>query len=362
MTSNGCFTRRLRSRCGGAQNSSMRSCKHSCAALFAVAGSAVFCAPIWAQTTERTPAQSKVVGKLSDARLDESSGLAASRRFAGFLWTHNDSGDKPRVFLLNAKGQTVFVVSFDKAQAHDYEDSAVAGKGDAAQVYVGDIGDNKSRRDDIQVYRFAENVLPKSVVDSNKTSSAIHSQTPNRNGSIEAKSATSSTRSDLQTAADAPQTTLTPQKMTLRYPDGAHDAETLMATADGFLIVVTKTVGVSQIFKTARPFAPDTTQTLVEVGRFQFGARGIFTRLTTGGDLSADEKQLVVRTYSAAYQWSLPSGKNAWRDVWKRAPEVWSLPSQPQGESICWALDGRSWFIGSEKENSQLWQIVPQKK
>ena len=312
----------------------MRTFKTSCAAPCVFFGSALaaFSSCVAAQVAPQTPTTAKIVGTLSDARLDESSGLAASRRFAGMLWTHNDSGDSARVFLLNARGQTVLVVNFNGANARDYEDIAVAGKGKNAQVYVGDIGDNKSKRDSIDIYRFAESAISPNAVSPN---------------------AISSTRTNER----APQVDLTPQKMTLRYPDGAHDAETLIATADGFLIIVTKTSGVATIFKTPRPFSANATQTLVEVGRKQFGGIGVFTRLATGGDLSSDEKRVVVRTYSASYEWTLPTGKNKWREVWNQSPRVSALPVQPQGEGICYALDNRSWFLSSEEKNSALWQM-----
>ncbi len=312
----------------------MRVFNQCLAARYVLIGSALaafFSSPLQAQTIvrEHALAQSKIVGTLSDTRLTESSGVAASRRFPGFLWTHNDSGDTPRIFLLNPQGQTVLVVNFDGATAIDYEDIDVAGKGDGAQVYVGDIGDNNSKRNSIAVYRFAESSLPKNLI--------------------------SSTRTDV----NAPQITLTPQKMTLRYPDGAHDAETLIANANGSLIIVTKTLGVSTIFQTPQEFAANATQTLVPVAHFQFGGVGYFTRLATGGDLSPDEKRFVIRTYSAAYEWTLPKGENTWRNVWKSAPRVWSLPTQPQGEGIGYALDGRSWFLTSEGKSSALWQVWP---
>lgn len=276
-------------------------------------------------------AQSKIVGALSDARIAESSGVAASRRFPGFIWTHNDSGDVARVFLLNARGQTAAVVNLSGANARDYEDIAVAGNGDKAQVYVGDIGDNKSRRDTLTVYRFAESQV--------------------------ARDALSSTRLNAQ----ASQIAVVPQTMTLRYPDGAHDAETLIATLDGSLVIVTKTREVSTIFKTPHPFSANSTQTLVQIGQFRFGAEGWPTRLTTGGDLSADGKRVVIRTYSSAYEWTLPLGATAWRDVWKSSPRIYSLPVQQQGEGICYALDNRSWFLSSEGAKSPLWQVWPRR-
>lgn len=292
----------------------------------------LFCNPMVCKA-ERSRA--KTVGTISDARIIESSGIAASRRFPDFLWTHNDSGDSPRVFLLNARGETVLVVNLKGANAVDWEDLAVARNGENAQVYVGDIGDNARKRNEIVVYRFAESAISKNAI--------------------------SSTRID----AAAPQIEIAPQKMTLRYPDGARDCETLMATRDGFLILVSKDSNGSTIYKTTRAFAPDTTQTLAIVGRFRFGTEGVFTRLATGGDLSADEKRVVVRTYSSAYEWKLPQTKNAtsanaWRDVWKQTPRVVDLPAQQQGEAICWALNGRSWLLSGEGANSSLWQVNSQ--
>ncbi len=44
---------------------------------------------------------------ISDPRITESSGLATSWAIPGIVWTVNDSGDKPRVYGLDATGETV---------------------------------------------------------------------------------------------------------------------------------------------------------------------------------------------------------------------------------------------------------------
>ncbi|MGH9267370.1 MAG: hypothetical protein ACRD0D_04255, partial [Acidimicrobiales bacterium] len=44
------------------------------------------------------------LGDLGDPAVKESSGLAASRRNPGRLWTHNDSGDGPLVYCLERSG------------------------------------------------------------------------------------------------------------------------------------------------------------------------------------------------------------------------------------------------------------------
>src|SRR4051812_34201862 len=43
-------------------------------------------------------------GMMAEPRNLETSGLAASQRTAGLLWTHNDSGGEPVLFALNTDG------------------------------------------------------------------------------------------------------------------------------------------------------------------------------------------------------------------------------------------------------------------
>ena len=56
--------------------------------------------------------------------LPEASGLAASRRTPGLLWSHNDSGE-PVVFALNATGAVKDRVRVTGAQVEDWEAIAV---------------------------------------------------------------------------------------------------------------------------------------------------------------------------------------------------------------------------------------------
>src|SRR5690348_10992040 len=41
------------------------------------------------------------LSELSDKRLDEVSGIAASHKNPGFIWAENDSGNKPQVYLVD---------------------------------------------------------------------------------------------------------------------------------------------------------------------------------------------------------------------------------------------------------------------
>src|SRR5262245_45881211 len=84
--------------------------------------------------------------------LPEASGLAASRRNPGVLWTHNDSGD-PFVFAITSTGGVKGRVRVTGAQVWDWEDIAVGPCPKGTCLYIADIGDNDRRRRSVTIYR-----------------------------------------------------------------------------------------------------------------------------------------------------------------------------------------------------------------
>jgi hypothetical protein len=275
--------------------------------------------------TEVGPYVARKLFDLQDDRIDESSGAGASRRYPGMLWTHNDSGDIARLFLVALEGanagKTIAEVRLEGAGAVDWEDMAVAGSAGDAWVYVGDTGDNLHKRTEVVVYRFRE---PELAPDKTMQSAAVKWE-----------------------------------KMTLTYPDGAHDAETLIATKDDDLLIVSKlATGESVIYKSPHTFADDTRQELVEVGEYKFDATGARSRMATGGDLSPNGRHLVLRTYTKAYEWDLPVDAD-WSKVWPGTPKSWTLPVTIQGESICYAGDGQKMYITTEKVPSPVFELRP---
>lgn len=259
---------------------------------------------------------------LNNKEIDECSGLAASRRYPGYLWVHNDSGDSARLFLINLAGQTVAQVNLEGAENKDWEDIAIVGTGKNAWLYVGDIGDNNENRKHITIYRLRE-----PTIDLRHPPATI---------------------------------TVSCERMKVTYPDGPHNAETLIAAPDGNLIIVTKTLGESEIFRTPQLFKNDVKQQLVPVGKFQFGHTGFLTRLATGGDFSPDGKRLVICTYTEAYEWTLPRA-NSWTTVWQTKPNVFTLPVMKQCEAICYSADGSRLYLSSEKVPTPLYEMVARK-
>lgn len=89
--------------------------------------------------------------QVKDKRLDEISGIDASHAYDGMYYVHNDSGGKPRVFMIDEQGETFRVVKMD-AKFDDWEDIAVDHNG----VHVADFGDNSRSRDHYDIYSFKE--------------------------------------------------------------------------------------------------------------------------------------------------------------------------------------------------------------
>ena len=163
----------------------------TCSALAATTALAAWSAP------PLDPATCKPAGSLMRLTgLSEASGLVVSRATPGRLWSHNDSG-KPEIVAFDAKGNVTGHLSISGARVEDWEAMATAPCGSGSCLYVADIGDNDAKRHEITIYGVPE---------------------PAKAGG--------------SAQVDA--------VMRASYPDGAHDAEALLASPDGTLFVVTK--------------------------------------------------------------------------------------------------------------------------
>ena len=135
-------------------------------------------------------AEDTIAFTVDDTRITESSGLAVDST-GNLYWTVNDSGDRGVAYGIGLDGTVKGTLHF-RAQPEDVE--AVAMHED--RLYIADIGDNSRQRDFIRVYRFTN---------------------PRANG-----------------------LTVTYQAYDFRYPDGQHNAETLLVDNSGRLFIVTK--------------------------------------------------------------------------------------------------------------------------
>ncbi|MFQ5823313.1 MAG: hypothetical protein ACE5JB_04590 [bacterium] len=88
-------------------------------------------------------------GRITEKAINECSGIVKSRQFENVFWTHNDSGDTPRIFAITAKGELIQQVWIPAAKNVDWEDIAVD---DSGHIIIGDIGNNQNKRKDLTIY------------------------------------------------------------------------------------------------------------------------------------------------------------------------------------------------------------------
>ncbi|MEY2441539.1 MAG: hypothetical protein QOJ46_965, partial [bacterium] len=258
--------------------------------------------------------RARVVGRVSDPAATELSGLVLSRSQRGVLWTHNDSGDSPRIFAFGLDGRLLAEVALAGAAAFDWEDIAAGHR----TLWIGDIGDNLARRESVFVYRIAE---------------------PRVGG-------------------DAPATTTAhASAIELRYPDGPRDAEALLRDpVSGALVIVSKSAtGRSGIYVASRP-SPGGATTMRRRGRLRLGAG----EEVTAGDVSADGRTIVLRTYTSAFAWTRRPGESVAAALRRRPCTVGArLLAEGQGESLALVADGRAFYTVPEGTRPALRRYAP---
>lgn len=278
--------------------------------------------------TAYSPAEQ--IGKIAAAELGEISGMALSRQNPGIVWVHNDSGDGAYVYAIDVKGDLKATCLVRSASAIDWEDMAAGPGPDGTGqfLYIGDIGDNDRERTDCVVYRTAE---PKV--------------------------------GDRPSSRDAPVLTAEPVRRSFAYPDGPHDAETLLVhPKTGDIYIVTKEPeGKAQVFK----FPPESKEywrraKLQKVGELSISGVLPLFRVLTGGDISPDGRRVILRSYEVAYELRLPAGSDRFDDIWEQKPKRISTPPMDQGEAICYGSDGASLLLTSEKLPAPLFLMRAQ--
>jgi len=257
------------------------------------------------------------LGTVDFGDLRQASGIAASRNNQAVLWTHNDSGDAARVFAIDAQGQHLGTYNLPNVSKTDFEDMAI-GPGPVTNVlylYVGDIGDNNSSRSDITLIQ-----IPEPAVDPRQAS---------RPPTITVKGL---------------------RAITLTYPDGAHNAETLLVDpSTGDVFIGTKQAGACRIY-VARKQQIDTgvPATLSFVRELAFD-------LASGGSISPSGREIVIRQEDFARLWRRLPGQSV-NEAFAQTPAsipVVGRPTEPNGEAIGFDPFGRGYFTLSDSATTQ---------
>ncbi len=223
----------------------------------------------------------------SDDDITESSGLVD---LGSTMVTMNDSGGDAVVYVVDGDGDTIGRTTYAD-EVEDVEALAPAGR---SAVWVGDIGDNQALRPTVRVYR-----VP--VGRGDRTVDATSYE--------------------------------------LDYPDGSHDAESLLSGRDGRLRIVTKGITGGQVYvapKVLDPNGPNRLERGPEVALW-----------ATDAALFADGRHVIVRGYGSALVATFPAFEQV---------GYFDLPDQEQGEGISVGPADRI-RISTEGSNTQLLAI-----
>ena len=262
-------------------------------------GALVVAASLVLSTTseaQQSAVQCKPAGTLQRvAELPEGSGLAASRRTPGRFWSHNDSGD-PVLFALDSNGRVTGRLTISGAKVEDWEAVAVGPCPSGSCIYVADIGDNDAERKQVTVYRIAE---PAEATGSAKVADVFHAT----------------------------------------YPDGSHDAEALLVTSEGRLLIVTKgESGPVSLYRFPAELRSATTMRLERVGGpRKTGSPAEKDDRITDGAVSPDGNWIVLRSTQAL---TFYRAADLLAGNWREAGRV-SLAGigEPQGEGVTFAAN-----------------------
>tara|TARA_B100001540_G_scaffold305541_1_gene316614 strand:+ start:2504 stop:3364 length:861 start_codon:yes stop_codon:yes gene_type:complete len=259
----------------------------------------------------------KIIGKIENNIIEEASGLVESVENSNSLWTHNDGGDGPFLYLISSFDAKILKkISLVGIKNEDWEDLAIGPSilGDTSTyIYLGDIGDNKKNKTIKKIYFFRE---PKIKNFDNEL--------------IEIN--------DIKT-------------ISFYSEKKIENFETLMIDPNSkelFLIAKNKK-------KKQNIYKIDTEN--IEIDEIQKAKKYLTLNLKnlkgeiTGGEISRNGQKCLIKTYKNVFLWERKKDEK-WKNIWSQAPKILKYIPESQGEAICWSNDENAYFTLSENENS----------
>lgn len=264
-------------------------------------------------------------GTLENRYIIEASGLQAGAN--GVFFTHNDQ--KRDVFVLNAEGRDLGSFKLDGAKNSDWEDiTRIPGPGHPLLV-ITDTGDNKHKRKDVELYFFKE-PAPESF---HENQEVVH-------------------------------------KLSIRYPDGPRDVESVAydPAGDDILILSKRDVPprlYSVPLKEALAEKELEATFLAEVPVFRPPTkvdilsnpkRGMWVSQPTGMDISPDGHMAAVITYRSLYLFRRAECET-WAEAFQHPPEEIAGPPGTHDEAVAFSEDGKTIYVTTERRPAPIYRL-----
>lgn len=261
-----------------------------------------------------------------DERIDEISGLAASRRHDDVLWVHNDSDRPAELHALGTDGALRATVRVRGKRNIDWEDLAAFEWDGKPYLLVADVGDNGGLRRELQLHAIEE---PAALED----------------GEV-------------------------PVAWTVRFrwPDGPRDCEAVAVDVrEGMVYLISKKRVPPELFRVALRPARREVQVAERIGSLagvlqptpadlqRNPVYGRYRSQITAADISPDGSLFAVLNYRTAYVWGRhPAG---WGAAVRSPPRALGFPWVPQAEALGFDVEGRSLWVGSERLPAPLLRL-----
>ena len=251
-------------------------------------------------------AQSVAAFSITNADVIESSGITFSQRRDDVLWTHNDSGDTPRLFAVDTAGRDLGTFPVDPAKAVDWEDIASASIDGKPCLIVADTGDNQRKRGDATLYMIEE-----PDIGTDRVARVIRT-------------------------------------LPFTYEDGPQNCEGLGVAPDEqvFYLATRGNEGQRKLYEL--PFTGTVARLVTTLAALPH---------VTAMDISRDSRYAVFLTQdNTALEYRREAGES-WRRAFARPPRTLELPEAVQAEAIGYHPDGDALYVTSEGSPCPLWRI-----
>lgn len=270
-----------------------------------------------------------VSGELAEPTNQETSGLAASCRTPGVIWTHDDSGGHPVLFALRSDGSLVGRLRVAGEVNRDWEDIAAYEAEGQSWLLIADIGDNRAVH----------------------TQSVLHVLAEPDIGTLQAN----------REIAIRPA-----YSVHFVYEDGPRDCESVAVDAHQRAVyLLSKRDATPRLYRLDLAAAPADQPA---VARFVSlvphlprpePATGLIGKIPrrwrgqpTAMDFTADGSAALVLTYERLLLFPRTAGQS-WAEAFAAEPEPLPVFDLPQAESACFA-NGHTVYLASEKTQTLL--------